>query len=95
MAIPETAALYAPTAVGESDLAIKEAWSGQLFSPGTRQQFPQLKMINWFEWDKNEVEVQGRVDWTVTNTPVIRESFTTALPDWLRYGPEHSCQPRP
>lgn len=95
VAIPETAALYAPTAGVESELAIKEAWWGQLFSPGTHQQFPQLKMINWFEWDKNEVEVQGRVDWTVTNTPVIRESFTAALPDWLRYGPEHSCQPRP
>ncbi len=44
-------------------------------------------MINWFEWDKNETEVNGRVDWTVTNTPAVREAFTAALPDWLSYGP--------
>ena len=51
-------------------------------------------MINWFEWDKEEVEVKGRVDWTVTNTPAVREAFTTALPDWLHYGSEQSCEPR-
>ncbi len=94
VAIPETAALFAPSAGGESEAAIKEAWWSQLFSPGTHQQFPQLKMINWFEWDKEEVEVKGRVDWTVTNAPGIRDSFTAALPDWFRFGPGEACQPR-
>lgn len=94
VAIPETAALFAPGSGGESENVIKEAWWSQLFSPTTHQEFPQLKMINWFEWDKDEVEVKGRVDWTVTNTPELREAFTAALPDWFRYGPEASCQPR-
>ncbi|NQD88479.1 hypothetical protein HP499_11780 [Paenarthrobacter sp. CM16] len=94
VAIPETASLFAPTGGGEAELAIKEAWWNQLFNPATHQQFPQLKMINWFEWDKTESEVKGRVDWTVTNTPAVRDAFTAALPDWFRYGPEQSCQPR-
>ncbi|WP_163167345.1 glycosyl hydrolase [Arthrobacter sp. Alg241-R88] len=94
VAIPETAALFAPGTIGEAELAIKQAWWSQLFDPATAARFPQLKMINWFEWHKEEVEVKGRVDWTVTNTPAVREAFTTALPDWLHYGPEQSCEPR-
>jgi hypothetical protein len=94
VAIPETAALFAPEAGGEPELAIKQAWWSQLFDPGTAAQFPQLKMINWFEWDKDEPEVKGRVDWTITNTPQIREAFTAALPDWFQYGPAQSCTPR-
>lgn len=93
VAIPETAALYAPAGGGEPELAIKEAWWGQVLGPATHARFPQLKMVNWFEWDKQEVEVKGRVDWTVTNTPAIREAFTSALPGWLRYGPSQSCAP--
>ena len=94
VAIPETAALYAPGAGGEDELAIKQAWWRQLFDPSTAAQFPQLKMINWFEWVKDEIEVKGRVDWTVTKTPAVRDAFTAALPDWFRYGPSESCQPR-
>lgn len=60
-------------------MAIKEAWWNQLFSSSTRERFPNLKMINWFEWDKNEIEVKGRVDWTVTNNPAVRDAFTAAL----------------
>ena len=95
VAIPETAALFAPSAGGEQELAIKEAWWNQVFSPATHQQFPLLKMINWFEWDKQEIEVKGRVDWTVSNTPAVREAFTAALPEWFQYGPDQSCQPTP
>ncbi|MFP3579046.1 glycosyl hydrolase [Arthrobacter sp. fls2-241-R2A-200] len=94
VAIPETAALFAPGAGGAAELAIKEAWWTELLDPSIRQKFPRLKMINWFEWDKNEVEVKGRVDWTVTNTAAVRDAFKAALPAWLRYGPEQSCQPR-
>ncbi|MFJ4206960.1 glycoside hydrolase family 26 protein [Paenarthrobacter sp. NPDC089675] len=94
VAIPETAALFAPGNGGEPELAIKQAWWNQLFAPATHRQFPQLKMINWFEWDKTEVEVKGRVDWTITNTPAIREAFTAALPGWFRYGPDQACKPQ-
>jgi hypothetical protein len=71
VAVPETASLFAPGAGGEGELAIKQAWWRQVFDAGTAERFPQLKMVNWFEWDKQEVEVNGRVDWTVTNTPGI------------------------
>ncbi|TLM81313.1 hypothetical protein FDW83_16890 [Pseudarthrobacter sp. NamE2] len=53
VAISETAALFAPAAGGKDELAIKEAWWTHLFDPATQQRFPQLKMVNWFEWDKN------------------------------------------
>jgi hypothetical protein len=94
VAVPETAALFTPNAAGEGELAIKQAWWSQVFDPATAAQFPQLKMINWFEWDREETEVGARVDWTVNKTPAIREAFKAALPDWLRYGPAQSCSPR-
>jgi hypothetical protein len=72
-------------------LRIKQAWWGQLFDPATAARFPQLKMISWFEWDKDEEEVKGRVDWTVTNSPTVRDAFIAALPAWLRYGPAEPC----
>jgi hypothetical protein len=52
VAIPETAALFAPDAGGEIELAMKQVWWSQLFDPATATRFPQLKMINWFEWDQ-------------------------------------------
>jgi hypothetical protein len=94
VAITETAALFNPAGGGEAELAIKQSWWGQLFDPATAARFPQLKMINWFEWDRDEEEIKGRVDWTVTNTPAVRDAFVAALPAWLRYGPAESCRPR-
>ncbi|MEV4988431.1 glycoside hydrolase family 26 protein [Pseudarthrobacter sp. LMD1-1-1.1] len=92
VAIPETAALYNPAAGGAAEIDIKRIWWEQVFSPDTAARFPNLKMINWFEWDKNEAEVNGRIDWTATNTPTIRDAFTNALPDWLHYGTGTSCR---
>ncbi|WP_246019074.1 glycoside hydrolase family 26 protein [Arthrobacter crusticola] len=94
IAIPETAAFFAPATGGETELAIKQAWWEQLFSPETAAQFPQVKMINWFEWDKNETEVGGRVNWTVTDTPQVREAFTAALPDWIHFASSGACASR-
>ncbi|NUT69576.1 hypothetical protein HNO81_00090 [Pseudarthrobacter sp. C4D7] len=93
VAIPETAALYNPTAGGAAEADIKRTWWEQVFGAQTHAQFPNLKMINWFEWDKNEVEINGRIDWTTTNTPAIRNAFIAALPDWLEYGNGTSCRP--
>ncbi|WP_371419178.1 glycoside hydrolase family 26 protein [Pseudarthrobacter sp. NamE5] len=95
LAITESAAVFAPELGGQDELAIKQAWWTQLFDPTTANRFPQLKMINWFEWDKEETEVNARVDWTVTKTPEIRGAFTAALPDWLHFGPGPSCAPAP
>ncbi len=95
VAIPETAALFAPGGGGADELALKQAWWEQVFAPGIAEQFPQIRMVNWFEWSKQESEVAGQVDWTSTGTPRVRKAFTEALPAWLRYGPDTSCTPSP
>jgi hypothetical protein len=93
VAVPETAALFTPDGGGEAELEIKRAWWEQLFGAETTARFPQVKMINWFEWDKDEAEVGGRVNWTVTDTPQVREAFAAALPDWLHFASPRSCAP--
>ncbi|MGR0159154.1 glycoside hydrolase family 26 protein [Paenarthrobacter nitroguajacolicus] len=85
VAIPETAALTVASGEGADALAIKEAWWGQLFDPAIPRDYPALKMINWFEWDKNEVEVKATVDWTATKESQVREAYTAALPDWFTF----------
>ena len=81
----ETAALHAPGAGGADAMTMKSNWWRQVYAPELPRRFPRLKMINWFEWDKYEVEVDGRVDWGVTIDPGLRAAFRQALPDWLRY----------
>jgi hypothetical protein len=85
VAIPETAALVVPRGDDAGERAIKQVWWSQVFSDETATRFPQLRMINWFEWDKDEVEVGERVDWTVLNDPTTRDAFTADLPDWLHF----------
>ena len=36
-------------------------------------------MIKWFEWDKCEVQVHARVDWTATSAPTVRAPLITRL----------------
>jgi hypothetical protein len=86
MAVTETAAFYAPAAGGVAELAVKQAWWQQVFSSENPQRFPMLKMINWFEWNKHEVEVGEQVDWRALGTPTTRSAFVAALPSWLVYG---------
>ncbi|PZE94046.1 hypothetical protein DEI95_05215 [Curtobacterium sp. MCBD17_008] len=86
VAVPETAALVVPRGDAAGEGAIKQAWWSQVFSADTAARFPDLRMINWFEWDKDEVEVGQRVDWTVLHDSDTRDAFTAALPDWLRFG---------
>ncbi|MDN4175156.1 glycosyl hydrolase [Nocardioides sp. SOB77] len=84
VAVTETGALYAPGRGGVEELAIKEAWWRQVFAADHATDLPWVKMITWFEWRKDEPEVGGVVDWTVTRGPV-GERFRTELPAWLRY----------
>jgi hypothetical protein len=86
LAVTETSALYNPSRAGASDLAIKRAWWEQVFAASVPKKMPDLKMINWFEWDKFEQQTNSRIDWTVTIVPAIRKAFTAALPSWLAYG---------
>lgn len=81
----ETAAFYAPARGGADEMALKSSWWRQAYATGIVERFPRLKMINWFEWDKHEVEVDARVDWGVTIDPQLRAAYREALPDWLRF----------
>ncbi|NEM91959.1 glycoside hydrolase family 26 protein [Galbitalea soli] len=97
VAISETAALVSTDSgvTAEKAFLIKQAWWRQVFAPSTASEFPRLKMINWFEWDKYEVEVRHRVDWEVTTDPVQRALFTASLPSWLHYASAPKpCTPR-
>jgi hypothetical protein len=82
VAITETSAFYAPGRPGD-DGAIKQAWWRQVFDPTVASHFPDVRMINWFEWDKYESQVNAEVDWTVTRRPALVSAFRTALPSWL------------
>ena len=43
--------------------------------------FPRLKMINWFDVQKNESEIGGSfIDWSVTYSPEISSHFVERLP---------------
>ncbi|MEC5198642.1 hypothetical protein RCH21_000866 [Arthrobacter sp. PL16] len=88
LAIPETAALVTDDIGTLRTLNIKRAWWEQVFDPAVHERFPQLKMVNWFEWNKVEPEVGAAVDWTVAEDPAVRSEFTAALPDWYRFAEE-------
>lgn len=86
MAITETAALYNTTTTGDAELALKQAWWRQVFAPEIPRDFPQIKMINWFEWRKSESEVGGAVvDWRATSNAAVTKAFTSDLPGWLLF----------
>jgi hypothetical protein len=92
VAIVETAAIFTPSRIGQSELAVKQAWWKQIFSDETHRRFPQLKMINWFEWKKYEIEINDYVDWRAAGSPAIRNAFVADLPRWLNYaGSVHAC----
>jgi hypothetical protein len=91
VAIVETSAIFTPSRQGEPELAVKQAWWRQVFSDEMRQ-FPQLKMINWFEWKKFEIEINDWVDWRAAGEPAVRNAFVSDLPNWLRYADSvHPC----
>ncbi len=94
LAIPETAALVVPGGDTEQELAIKRAWWQQVLSEDNATRFPQLKMVNWFEWDKDEPEVGGDVRWSIANDDGIRSAFVADLPSWLAPTPvPEECAP--
>ncbi|WP_167510404.1 glycoside hydrolase family 26 protein [Paenarthrobacter nitroguajacolicus] len=95
VAIPETAALSIRSRDGADPLSIKQAWWRQLFDPAIPRDFPELKMINWFEWDKLEVEVKADVDWTVAQDTSVRDAYIADLPTWFVGADEpKACTPR-
>jgi hypothetical protein len=94
LAIPETAALVVAGGDAQKELAIKRAWWRQVLSEDNSARFPQLKMVNWFEWDKFEPEVGVDVHWSVADDAKIRRAFTADLPSWLVAPPApQECAP--
>ena len=88
IAIPETAAIYTPSRSGASEVDIKRAWWQQVFSEEFHAQHPQVKMVNWFEWEKYEVEIDDTVDWRAADSPSARDAFRNDLPDWVVHADE-------
>jgi hypothetical protein len=88
MAIIETAALYDPAGDGPDEAAVKSAWFEQVFSADTRDRFSRIGMINWFEWRKQEPEVDREIDWRLGSDPTLARSLLDTAPDgWLVFAP--------
>ncbi|GIG29377.1 hypothetical protein [Cellulomonas marina] len=78
MALSETGALYNTDATGGADeLSIKSAWMDQVLGLG--DEFPRLKMVNWFEHLKSEQEGYGVVDWRATSNPAVLATLQGVL----------------
>lgn len=90
LAITETAALFDPAATGSpTEAELKAAWFTQVFSMETRNAFPRIRMINWFEWRKEEAEVGRVIDWRLSADADFARSLLADIPDgWLRFAEE-------
>ncbi|HVM04969.1 MAG TPA: hypothetical protein VM242_07350 [Acidimicrobiales bacterium] len=88
LAVTETAAFHAPGRGGADAAETKRRWWGQVLDPAARERVPRLAMVNWFEWDKQEQEVGGRVDWTVTRHPRLAGEFGAALGQGFSFSSE-------
>ena len=86
MAIIETAALYDPAGPGPDEATLKRAWFEQVFSTATREAFPRIGMINWFEWRKDESEVGAVIDWRMAGDAELgRDLLASAPSNWLLF----------
>ena len=95
MAIIETAALYDPAGDGPDAAAVKSAWFEQVFSDETRGRFSRIGMINWFEWQKPEPEVDREIDWRLAGDSALGRSLLGAAPEgWLAFAPTESAAAR-
>lgn len=81
IAITETAALYNTQSGGAPEMEIKRAWWRQVFDRDTLVAYPGIKMINWFEFRKQESETGGAmIDWRVMGNDSIASAFKADLP---------------
>lgn len=95
LAIPETAAFVTADASPELALDIKRAWWRQIFSPEVHSEFPNLRMVNWFNWDKYEPEVDATVRWSVSTDQQIADAFREDLPEWMAQADDVASCPAP
>jgi hypothetical protein len=87
LAIVETGILYDPGAAdGPAEAELKRAWFEQVFGPTTPTEFPRIRMLNWFEWRKDEPEVGRVIDWRLGSDPALARELLDATPNgWLRF----------
>ncbi len=50
-----------------------------MLSADSLARFPLLKMVNWFEWQKQEPQVGTVVDWRIGSDPFTRAAFLADL----------------
>ncbi|MGY1915965.1 glycoside hydrolase family 26 protein [Blastococcus sp. SYSU DS0973] len=81
VAVPETAAFFAPDGGAADELAVKQAWWRQVFDPQLAERLPRLAMVNWLEWAKHEPAVGGLVDWRAAGSARVRDAFRADLPE--------------
>ena len=85
-ALPETAALWAPsTESGSSERAIKRTWWRQVFDPSLAERLPRLAMVAWVERELPPDRDLPAVDWRALRTPDLAEAYRTDLPPWARW----------
>ncbi|GIG28974.1 glycosyl hydrolase [Cellulomonas marina] len=84
LALVETAALVSEGADAATGLAIRRAWWRQVLGPALPAAVPSLRLVNWFDWDKQEPEVGGVVRWAVSTDPAVAAAFRADLPAWAR-----------
>ena len=85
LAITETAAFYDPAGPGPSEVEVKSAWWSQVFSDAVRERFPRMRMINWFEWRKQEPEVGAVIDWRISANRKLLPLLDQLPSGWLRF----------
>jgi hypothetical protein len=87
LAIVETGILFDPAATGgPTGAELKTAWFGEVFGSSTRDDFPRIGMLNWFEWRKDEPEVGRTIDWRLGADPQLAaELLGGAAGGWLRF----------
>ena len=88
MAITETAALYDPAGGGPTERQVKATWWRQVFAAAVKTRFPRIRMINWFEWRKDEAEVDSVIDWRMgADATFAGDLLASVPPGWLAFAP--------
>jgi hypothetical protein len=85
VALPETGALWTPSADGSSERAIKRAWWRQVFDASLAERLPRLAMVAWVERELPADRHLPAVDWRALRTPDLAEAYRADLPTWARW----------